>query len=91
MRRGLSRNEPYPDHHADTLEILLKAGADATVNDRCGFFGTSPQAAIHNDNLALVRKPLAAGAEVTEDGNRHYGGCLFAASGLVNRKLNDRP
>jgi hypothetical protein len=59
-------NEPYPDHHADTLEILLKSGADATVNDRCGFLGTGPEAALHSDNLAGVRKLLAAGAEVTK-------------------------
>jgi ankyrin repeat protein len=82
-------DEPEPDHHANTMEILLKAGADISVNEECGFFGTSLQAAVHSDNPVLVRKLLKAGAKVTEDGKGHYGGCISAAVGFGKCKLID--
>jgi ankyrin repeat protein len=82
-------NETEPDHHANTMEILLKAGADVSVNEECGFFGTSLQAAVHSDDPVLVRKLLKTGAKVTEDGKGHYGGCISAAIGFGKRKLRD--
>jgi hypothetical protein len=80
-------DEPEPDHHANTMEILLKAGADVIVNEECGFFGSSLQAAVHSDNPVLVGKLLKAGAKVTEDGKGHYGGCISAAIGFGKRRL----
>jgi hypothetical protein len=61
---GLSRkNEPYPDQSCRYLrKSCSKLALDAIVNDRLWILRyRSPQAAMHNDNLALVRKLLAAG------------------------------
>jgi ankyrin repeat protein len=81
-------DEPDLDHHANTLEILLNAGADVSVNAEGGFFGTSLQAAVHSDNPTLVQKLLAASAKVTKDGKGYYGGCISAAIGFGKRKLS---
>ncbi|KAK5050918.1 hypothetical protein LTR84_003477 [Exophiala bonariae] len=68
---------PVVDPYENTIDILLAAGAD--VNARGGFFNSCLQAAVHSDNVAIVCKLLSAGAEVSEDGQGFYGGCISAA------------